>query len=95
MNEMLTALRRGYDQGNFARAHGPGDFERAWPGLDYSTVNPDKPWDAGFLVGFFASREDSEIPAPWRELWATAQSTWSEEMAELRRRALLKIWSDR
>lgn len=83
------ALARGFDAGNYGNAYTSTDFDTAWLVVDdgeqhdpYRTVDSSA-FGAAFLIGFFATYEEHEIPGEQREFWRAAVETYGAEMRKL------------
>jgi hypothetical protein len=62
------AIERGFDAGNYANAYVSEDFDTAWDAN--SKLDPRYPLESyrdAFLIGFFSSYEDHELPTEYQE----------------------------
>jgi hypothetical protein len=64
-------LSNGFDAGNYAMAYTSTDLDRAWSEQECKG-NADPIYRAGYVVGFFSSLEEREIPSWYRKEWREA-----------------------
>lgn len=79
-----AAFDRGYDAGNYANAYVSESLSKAWK---VTTTKPDasvraamkaspKSFKHGFILGFFSSYEDSEVPVTYQDEFFDAVAAW-------------------
>lgn len=63
----------GYDAGNYANAYSDTDLDAAWDVMEDGDrpVN-NKAFRAGFILGFFSSYENTEVPEEYLEEFVNA-----------------------
>lgn len=84
-----TALSQGFSAGNFGNAYHSEDLMTAWGLLRDETPStraewdigdepdPERPFDAGYVLGFFGSYETHEVPSEHRDLLGNAHGLWA------------------
>ena len=81
---IATSLSRGFDAGNFANAYTSEDFgarsvqTELTRALFVRRAREQEAFRAGFVLGFFASYEDHEIPSEHFESFEEARSEWAD-----------------
>lgn len=78
------ALSKGFDAGNYAAAYSSRDLEFSY-GNNQSDAKRERPgtFRAAFVLGFFSSFEEREIPERYLVEYRTARDRWSTRMREL------------
>lgn len=67
----LEALSKGFDAGSADNAYVSENFDRARAGRK-PRAHP-RAWWCGYVLGFFSTYEDHEVPAKWRGLVITTR----------------------
>lgn len=80
------SLNAGYDTGNYASAYISPELFEAWRNQQRDLPegpDPQWPYDAGFILGFFSSYEEHEIPSEAVSLYRLALQVWRAEVRAL------------
>ncbi len=85
--DLHQALSRGFDSGNYANAYTSEDFDQAWEAEDDEDRNESDErvfkhpaFKSAFLIGFFGSYEEDEIPRTYVDDWRDAMHAYAPTM---------------
>ena len=73
------AASRGFDSGNYANAYVSTDFDESWWNDEDDEFKGNPLYRAGFVVGFYSSYEDHEVPGDNLDELETARGLLSIE----------------
>lgn len=88
-DKICLALHRGFDAGNYGSAYTSGDLDTVWEVVEDGEQHDEcrsaapEAFRAAFVIGFFGSYEDDEVPSEHLDELLEAHRTYGAWMCEL------------